>query len=745
MDDNTPDNGKRSETNTQTKQGSRSTFTIIAIVFAAIVLIIAFILALVYFSGRDEDVAESTPEPTHTLVVDPVWDKIQSEGKLVVGTAADYPPFEYYDDEFQLDGLDIAIIQEIGRRLGLEVELRDMAFDGLGNALAVEQIDLAISAITVTSERRQTVDFSNVYYVSSDAIIAAADSSVEELSGPEEIGSLKLGVESGTTYEDWAQTELIEGGLMAPTNLFAYKQVDDALADLLDHRIDLVALDLQPAELTVATGQTKIVARSLNHQQFAMALPKGAKNFLSEVNQALFDMQVEGVLPDLVTQYVGLAEDEIEPLPSPDTPTDDQPAGGQPVICIDSSEFVSHLNYDHEEFSNFPTLEPGEQFQKGWRMRNSGTCTWNRDYLLAPTGGNAPSSVMGGGIVPVEEEVAPGETYDFWADLVAPIVPGEYVGYWSMRNNSSGLLFGEQIGVAVEVTEVPTPTPLPTQTPVPGIAFTANPELIQQGQCSTLSWATENVQEVYLYEQGEDWRAHGVSGDGNLTVCPNATTTYELRVVLNDGSVEIRQATVFVAPDTSVPQITRFTVEPPDQIAVGQCVTIQWIVEGNVNSVTIQRNGVAIWPNAPFSGAMQDCPPSEGQQVYSLLATGSGGTSQANWIINVLGTATPFPTSTATVAPTTPTPGTEPIIYSFTASPSQIQVNQCVTLSWNVGGNTSEVSLVKNSVTIQRNLSFRSSWSDCSTSSIGTTIYSLVASSRFNQTTTSQQTVNVVP
>jgi hypothetical protein len=314
-----------------------------------------------------------------------------------------------------------------------------------------------------------------------------------------------------------------------------------------------------------------------------------------------------------------------------------------------------------------------------------------------------------------------------------------------MRNNTSGLLFGDQVGVAVEVIEAPTPTPLPTQTPVPGIAFTVNPELIQQGQCSTLTWATENVQATYVYEQGEDWRANGVAGDGSLTVCPHATTTYELRVVLNDGSVEIRQVTVFVAPDRSVPQITRFTVEPPDQIAPGQCVTIQWIVEGNVDSVTIDRNGVAIWPNAPFSGAMQDCPLSEGQQNYGLRASGPGGNSQANWVINVVGAATPFPTSTATVAATTPTPSTEPIIYYFTATPLQIQVNQCVTLSWNVGGNASRVSLVKNSVTMQENLSFHSSWSDCSTSSIGTTIYSLVAISRFNQTVTSQQTVNVLP
>lgn len=745
MNDNSTKDNNDTEKNEREKQVSSRSSNLVVIIIMAIILVLAVILAAFFIFGRGQEPAEATPAPTNTQVVDPVWDKIQSEGRLVVGTAANYPPFEFYDDDFQLDGLDIAIIQEIGRRLGLEVELRDLAFDGLGNALAVEQIDLAISAITVTADRRQLVDFSNVYYVSSDAIIASADSLVANLSSPEEIGQLKLGVESGTIYEDWAQTSLIEAGLMAPSDLFTYKQIDDAISDLLEQRIDLVAMDLQPAELAASTGQSKIVARSLNHQQFAMAMPKGARGLLSEVNRVLFEMQGDGTLPGLVTQYIGLEAEEIQSLPSPQPPAEGQPPVGKPVICIDSAEFVSHLNYDHEDFSNIPAINPGEQFQKGWRMRNSGTCTWNKDYLLAPTGGNISSSTIGGGIVPVEGEVAPGETYDFWADLVAPIVPGEYVGHWSMRNNSSGLLFGEQVGVAVEVVEAPTPTPLPTQTPVPGISFAASPEVIQQGQCSSLTWSTENIQAVYVYEQGEDWRTHGVQGAGSLLVCPNATTTYELRVILNDGSVEIRQVTVFVAPDRSIPQIIRFTVEPPDQIAQGQCVTIQWIVEGNVDSVRIERNGVTIWPNAPFSGAMQDCPPSVGQQIYALVASGPGGNSQANWVINVVGTATPFPTSTATVAANTPTPSTEPIIYYFTATPQQIQVNQCVTLSWNVGGNASRVSIRKNSVTIQENVSFHSSWSDCSTSSMGTTIYSLVATSRFNQTATSQQTVDVLP
>ena len=95
-------------------------------------------------------------------------------GTIRAGTSADYPPFEAYNDNFQLEGFDIALMQNIAEKLGLNVEFKDMAFDGLGDALAINQIDLAIAAISVTPERDLEVDFSNIYYVTEDAILSTA-------------------------------------------------------------------------------------------------------------------------------------------------------------------------------------------------------------------------------------------------------------------------------------------------------------------------------------------------------------------------------------------------------------------------------------------------------------------------------------------------------------------------------------------------------------------------------------------
>jgi ABC-type amino acid transport substrate-binding protein len=719
---------------------------ILAVVAVAIFLIIAaaFVVFLLQNRSEPETATEATSTAVNLPVEDLVWEEIQAEGMIVVGTAANYPPFEYYDENFKIDGLDIAIIQEIGQRLGLDVELRDMAFDGLANALQVNQIDLAISAISVTRERAQFVDFSNVYYVSSDALLANAESPIDRISTIQELSGLQLGVESGTVYENWARTDLVEAGIIPASQVHEYQRIDDAVGDLAEGRIDLVALDLQPAQLAEEQTDVKVVAEGITPQQFAIAVPKGATNLLAEINRTLLEMQNDGTVRSLIREYIGLQDEAIPPLPEP-VATPLPPLSPPLTGCIDSSELVEVLSFDHQDFENIPEVNAGEGFQKGWRLRNSGTCNWNQNYALIPVDGNDPAARMGGVPIIVETEVEPGQTYDFFANLVAPVEPGTYVQYWSMRNNTSGLIFGDRVSVAVDVVSLPTPTPLPTQTPVPGIEFSANPQSIQQGQCSTITWSTQNVQAVYFYQRGEDWQVNGVPGDFSLSVCPGSTTTYELRVVLNDGSVVTRDLTVSVIPNTSVPQIIRFTVDPPDQISRGQCVTIQWIVEGQVDTVNILRNNVVLWPSAPVSSLLQDCPTSTGQQIYSIEAIGPGGTSRAQWNINVVDSSTAVPTSTPTVIPGTPTPNYEPVIYYFTASPQQISTNQCVTLSWSVGGNASRVSILKNSVTIQENLAFNSSWNDCNNSAIGTVIYILLASSNFNQTVTRQQTVTVSP
>ncbi len=401
---------------------------------------------------------------------------------------------------------------------------------------------------------------------------------------------------------------------------------------------------LRPRDF-VAQGGVKIVGEGVKEQDFAISIPKNQDAFRRVINQALGQLQADGTVAKLAEQYLGVAPEDIVPVPTaipepatptpaPSQPTSTPAPTAPPAACVNGMAWVADLSYDDKNMTAPPVIPPGQPFVKSWRVRNSGTCTWNSSYFLGFDHGNVPAAQMGGQPIAVQGTVAPGATYDFQANLVAPTVPGVYQGFWQMRN-ASNTAFGETIWVGIRVPAPAQPTPAPTQTPVAGITFTAIPENIQQGQCSTVSWNVTNVREVYYYQNGQNWQGNGVAGQGTRTECPQQTTTYNLRVVMNDGSVQTRQVTVNVTPVVGAPVISQFSMTPPSPITLSQCINLQWSVQGNVTRVLLSRNNSPLWDAAPYQGSYQDCPAGAGEYTYVLQATGSGGTSQANQFLQV--------------------------------------------------------------------------------------------------------------
>jgi polar amino acid transport system substrate-binding protein len=601
--------------------------------------------------------ATSVPA-TSVPITDNVWSRIQAAGRIVVGTSADYPPFAYYTDDFTVDGFDIALMREMGQRLGVQVEFSDFAFDGLLGALQLEQIDVAIAAISVSPERQAVVDFSNVYYVGEDAILTGQDSTISIRSVADMAGH-RVGVQRGSVYESWLKTSLVDTGQMPSGNLFSYVRSEDSIRDLKDQRVDLVVLDYVPAQSFANQGGIKVVGHGFNQQRFALAVPKGATTLQAEINRTLIELSNEGTIAQLAQEYLNLAPPDILPTPTPapaaPTPTT-APAPAPTPACIDGMALVQDLTYDDKNMTAPPLVAGGQPFVKGWRVRNTGTCTWDNTYSLVYVRGNVPAARMSGEPVAIARTVLSEDTYDIQVNLVAPTPPGVYQGFWYMHNGK-GVAFGYTIWVGITVPAGPTATPAPTQTPSPGISFRADRIHIKAGERVVFTWDVENIKAVYFYAKGEPWEKNGVAGHDRRDVYPQTTTTYELRVVKRDNSVETRQIRIKVDPVVGPPVIAWFAVEPEFQILVGQCVNIQWEVRGEVSRVKITRNNVALWDGAPSSGSLQDCPPGVGNVAYAIEASGPGGTSRAQKNINVIEpTATP-PRPTGTPQPTgTPPP-----------------------------------------------------------------------------------------
>lgn len=704
---------------------------IIILIVAGVLLFVIGTFALLGITGvviltrpqpTSTPTATITPEPSPTEEGMDSWLRIKQAGKIVVGTSADYPPFAYYTTDFKLEGFDLALIRAIGERLGVEVVIKDMAFDGLGGALQLGQIDVAIAAISVTPERDLVLDFSTVYFVSEDAALAREDVDIAPIETVEELARYRVGVQRGSVYEDWLRTELVEMGKMPEGDLLVFQLIDQALGNLGEGRIDLVVMDALPAETFAQQGGVKVVARSLNRQRYAMAVNQEDTSLLDELNRALKQLQDEGRVAELVKDYLGL---ESGPAPAPEpTPT---PAPTQPPLperCIDGMELLQHLSYPDANMTNPPVVPPGTPFEKGWRIRNSGTCAWKSSYILSYMGGNLPASHMGGQPTRVLGEVPPGATYDMYVSLFAPPIVGVYQGFWELHNEE-GNSFGERIWVGIRVPP-DAPPPL-TQTPAPGISFSADITQIKPGERVIFNWRVTNAKAVYFYAQGQDWRAHPVSFSGSSEEYPSLTTIYELRVVKSDNTAEVRQIIVYVEQDEDAPVITKFTVDPEGRVEIGKCVNISWTVDGNISTVNLLANGNILWGEAPFSGTYQDCPTEPGVVTVELRAIGPDGTSQQQRLVEVI----------------QPDEPPSPSITNFTVSPETIQAGDCVDLSWIVE-NASQVQILRNGGLYIENAPLSGGQQDCIETS-GVIIYRLEARNEADQVTAEELSVTVNP
>ena len=661
---------------------------IVLIVLVALLAVALCLLASVFVYDRwtashippTEPVVVTIPP---TEVVDDSWARVRAAGEIVVGTSADYPPFAYYSRELLIDGFDVALMDEIGRRLALRINYFDFAFDDLLGALELGEIDAAIAALSVTPERERRMLFSDVYFVGEDAVLARAESNVR-VDAAADLGPYRVGVQRATVFEAWVQSELVNSGQMPAGNLLVYEHAQHAIRDLEEKRLDLVLLDAQPAEVAARTGKVKVVGRGLNQMRLAIAFPAGAMTLKSEVDRVLNELRNEGYIAQLAGKYLEQDRGQFLPTPTPrPVPTSTPvPLPG----CIDGLVLIEHLNYDDQNMTAPPDFAPGQPFTKQWRVRNTGTCTWDTRYRLVYVHGTKPEARMSGTPVQVTIPVRPGETYDIVQNLVTPLTAGVYQGFWQLQNGA-GQVFGERLPVGIRVASSATATPGPTQTPVPGIWFSVDRTSIRRGECVTFEWKTSHVKEVYFYAGGEHWPNYRVSLEGRQQECPPVTTTYYLRVVQLDHAVQVRQLRIYVEPTAKAPDIQRFTVDPPDQITLGQCVTLRWEVTGQVDAIALTANGSILWSNAPNVGVYQHCPAAAGTVAYRLEAVGPGGTSRGQQNIQVVqpATATPEPTT----APEAP------VITSFSVTPGQIETGQCVDVYWNTGGGTSTVRLLR--------------------------------------------------
>jgi len=218
----------------------------------------------------------------------------KKEEIVYVGTNAEFQPFEYLENG-EIVGFDIDLINEIAKIIGVKIEIKNIAFDGLIPALQAKKVDLIIAGMTATEDRRKFVNFTEPYYTSKQAIIVPKDNTTiqtfDSLSGK------KVGVVLGYTG-DIAVTAIDN------ITVQRYNGSSEAILALKANKVDAVVLDSEPAyNYALQNPELKMLETDLAEETYAIALGQEDTELLKRIDAALKTLKENGTYDTLYAKY----------------------------------------------------------------------------------------------------------------------------------------------------------------------------------------------------------------------------------------------------------------------------------------------------------------------------------------------------------------------------------------------------------------------------------------------------------
>lgn len=218
-----------------------------------------------------------------------------NEGVLTMATNATFPPYEYYDGE-DIVGIDVEIAQAVADKLGLELKVEDMEFDSIVTAVQSGKADLGLAGMTVTEDRKRSVNFSDSYATGIQAVIVREDSdiaSVDDLEGK------MIGVQLMTTGDLYATDDYGEEFVEQ------YNKGADAVMSLTQGKVDAVIIDNEPAKNFVKANEgLKILDTEYAVEDYAACINKENDALLEAVNGALAELKNDGTLQSIIDKYI---------------------------------------------------------------------------------------------------------------------------------------------------------------------------------------------------------------------------------------------------------------------------------------------------------------------------------------------------------------------------------------------------------------------------------------------------------
>lgn len=244
-----------------------------------------------------------------------VLDRVLANGTMLVALDAEYPPFSFVNANNEMDGFDVAVASEFGKRLGVGIEIVTPGWDVITAGHWAGRWDICIGSMTATKARAALLDFPTIYYYAPAVIAVHADNiSINEA---KDLSGKRIGVEIATTYEAYLHHDLVIDALGAPPVVYrvdnpvvtAYESEPLAFEDL---RLgDGVRLDAVVAGLLTITDQIKnggpfkLVGEPLFDEPIAIAIDQGDPEFAAKIVEIIEGMRADGTLAALSEKWLG--------------------------------------------------------------------------------------------------------------------------------------------------------------------------------------------------------------------------------------------------------------------------------------------------------------------------------------------------------------------------------------------------------------------------------------------------------
>jgi len=267
----------------------------------AILLTVFFTLGLAA-CGKSAESTGAAASKAETKV-----DKIKKAGKIVLGTSGDYPPYEFHksvDGKDTIVGFDVEIAKEIAKDLGVKLEVKEMDFKGLLGALQSGNVDFVLAGMTPTEERKQSVDFSNVYYTAVQKVVVRTEDN-DKIKAVSDLKGKAVGVQKGAIQETIAKEQ------MPDSEAKALGKVSDIALALKTKKIDAAIIEGPVATSYVnANSDLKIsdIVLKTEDAGSAVAVNKGNKELIDEVNKTLDRLTKDKAIEKLVTDATNSVE-----------------------------------------------------------------------------------------------------------------------------------------------------------------------------------------------------------------------------------------------------------------------------------------------------------------------------------------------------------------------------------------------------------------------------------------------------